>query len=631
MDFNDKTTEFIDINNKTSLSSNSVSMVLISDRKAYTPITTCVINHVFEFYGLNNLEKLFYLLTDHYANLNGSINKGYRETEKSARQWSKLLNCSEEYVFKMQKKLEEAGYFHIIREIDEDNQNEKNIIVPTLPDNVFDELSKEPNRKGSEHLVLIKTDNPDYKRKYLDASKMFINFNLQMVKLLLIDNNLTSLQKLIWLHAFCRSYTAYIDSEGEGTRNFITTYQELAMIFNCSEKTISTAINNLSKHGYLSKIQIYIKEKTSLGRRKKKSCWELAALFPQEQMEILLKQPDRQNLAPLNQDDLRLYGLDSPNNHTNVSNLYNSSVGLGGSSDSSEYNNKYNILNTKNNVTEISDTTNIISAQNDFNVFIENKLIISTDELALGLNLAAKFEEKAFLKTIEANKLENLEETIKQADLTLTSEEHWLVTKTAFTLYQKLQTEIQSQYGGTNNDDLLVIKLKETLFTPTEQRLVELWESFSDLPQIAEREEFLLRKSWLLKLLPNTSGVNLNPDQRQPLKPIIKPQELPLNKSNLPGDKADKAKKFAKKLRAKGLANGYAANISTDDLAREFIYHAENWVPERLHCKTREEQIDAALSFAWKAAEQGKWKCPYELLNMQIIQREYEAAGWKNW
>ena len=611
--------------------SNSIAFIKLYDRKSYTPLASCVINKLINTNILQSQEKLYYFLADYYANLNESINKGYRETEKSARQWSNLLNCSEEYVFKMQKKLEEAGYFHIVREIDKDNQNEKNIIIPTLPDSVFNELSKEPNRKGSEHLVSIKTDDPDYKRKYLDVSKMFINFNLQMVKLLLIDSNLTSLQKLIWLHAFCRSYTAYIDSEGEGTRNFITTYQELVMIFNCSEKTISTAINNLSKHGYLSKTQFYIKDKASLGRRKKKSCWELAALFPQEQMEVLLKQPDRQNLAPLNQDDLRLYGLDSPNNHANVSNLHNSSVGLGGYSDSSEYNNKYNILNTKNIVTEISDTTNIVSIPNDFNVFIENKLIISTDELALGLNIAAKFEEKAFLKSTEANKLENLEETVKQADLTLTSEEHWLVTKTAFTLYQKLQTKIQSPQGSTNKDDSSVIKLKEALFTPTEQRLVELWESFSDLPQIAEQEEFLLRKSWLLKLLPNTSVVGLKSDQIQPLKPIIKSQELPLNIPSLPGDKADKAKKFAKKLRAKGLANGYAADISADDLAREFIYHAANWVPERLHCKTREEQIDAALSFAWKAAEQGKWKCPYQLLNNQIVQREDEAAGWKNW
>lgn len=75
----------------------------------------------------------------------------------------------------------------------------------------------------------------------------------------------------------------------------------------------------------------------------------------------------------------------------------------------------------------------------------------------------------------------------------------------------------------------------------------------------------------------------------------------------------------------------YAAEISVEALALEFIHHAATWVPERLNCKTRGEQIDAALSFAWRAVEQGAWKCPYQWLNQQIQQRELEAVQWKNW
>ena len=82
-------------------------------------------------------------------------------------------------------------------------------------------------------------------------------------------------------------------------------------------------------------------------------------------------------------------------------------------------------------------------------------------------------------------------------------------------------------------------------------------------------------------------------------------------------------------LQKRNLAKGYAAEISTEELALEFIHHASTWYPEKLNCKTREEQIDAALSFAWKAAEQGNWKCPYQWLNAQIYQREKEAAQWK--
>lgn len=157
---------------------------------------------------------------------------------------------------------------------------------------------------------------------------------------------------------------------------------------------------------------------------------------------------------------------------------------------------------------------------------------------------------------------------------------------------------------------------------------MELWVDFSETPMSAKNEEFLLRTSWLLKLL-STKSVDLKPKLAN-LGPANNPQES-IVIAGFSADKTDKAKKFAQKLRAKALAKGYAANISITDLEKEFIYHAANWVPERLNCKTREQQIDAALSFAWKAAEQGIWKCPYKLLNAQIVQREQDSVRWKNY
>ena len=187
----------------------AVSIVIINDRKAYIPLNNSVINHVIRALNLTNLEKLYYILTDLYAHLNESL-EGLREIEKSGLEWANLLGCSEEWVFQMQKKLEAAGYFQIIREKDEDNQNEKNIIIPTLPDNMFAELSKEPNRKGKEYSVFMANNHEGCKRSYLDDSKMFITFNLKMVKLLLADNLLSSLQKLIWLYFFLSvSYCLY--------------------------------------------------------------------------------------------------------------------------------------------------------------------------------------------------------------------------------------------------------------------------------------------------------------------------------------------------------------------------------------------------------------------------------------
>jgi hypothetical protein len=220
------------------LQCSSMSFVIINDRKSYVPLTKKIVEHVLFVSSTTHLEKLFFIIVDLYSYINESL-EGLRETEKSGREWANLLGCSEEWVFQMQKRLEAAGYFHIIREKDEDNQNEKNIIIPTLPDPVFAELANEPNRVGKEYLVFVKNNHEGCKRSYLDDSKMFIKFNLKMIKLLLADASLTSLQKLIWIHFFCRSHISYTDSLGDGTRNFITNYNEVAKLFACSEKRMS--------------------------------------------------------------------------------------------------------------------------------------------------------------------------------------------------------------------------------------------------------------------------------------------------------------------------------------------------------------------------------------------------------
>lgn len=604
----------------------SIDMVYIKDRKPYLAISTGLVNHILFEDSLSYLEKLYYLLTDFYSNMNQS--KSVRSTEKSAKEWATLLSCSEEWIFRMQKKLEKLNYFQIIREKDEDNQNEKNIITPTLPDHIFYELAHENNRFNPEKIRSLEETRADYKRSFLDDSKMFIMFNLKMIKLLLSDYKLTSLQKLIWIYFFSRSHKSYIDNYGDGTRNFITTYKEIAAAFSCKENTVSTAINNLFQLGYISKKQFRVKDQGKLGRRKKKSCWEIAALFPQEKIDLLFKQPDRQNLAALSLEDLKLYGIRQPISTQENSYLVDYHDRSAIYHETAQYNNKNNILNIKNNVLDLSQKTkkSNASSQRSNSVFSEKQLLVSNDELALGLDIAARFEAETFLKPEE--NLANLEEVIKEVDGTFTTEEHWLVTKTAFTLHQKLQTAVLAQYG-VEYDDGVVTKLKEQLFTMAEERLISLWESFSDAPDQAEQEEFLIRKSWLLRLLPNCS-LKLKNNHSIQYAPIIKDPSLCLTIPDLPGDKADKAKKFAKKLLTKKLAKGYSAGLSIDDLAKELIYHAANWIPAKLNCKTREEQIDAALSFAWKAVEQGIWQCPYRLLNMQIQQRELESIRWKS-
>jgi hypothetical protein len=93
----------------------------------------------------------------------------------------------------------------------------------------------------------------------------------------------------------------------------------------------------------------------------------------------------------------------------------------------------------------------------------------------------------------------------------------------------------------------------------------------------------------------------------------------------LPKDKADKARKFAYSLVSKGLANGYAASLSKHELAKQIIHHAATWKPTKLGSVSREKEIDAALSVAWKKIVGGTWQVPLELAKAEILQYEFNA------
>ena len=100
--------------------------------------------------------------------------------------------------------------------------------------------------------------------------------------------------------------------------------------------------------------------------------------------------------------------------------------------------------------------------------------------------------------------------------------------------------------------------------------------------------------------------------------------ELIRNKlKELPKDKADKARKFAYSLLSKKLAKGYAASLSKGELAKQLIHHAATWKPTKLGSISREQEIDTALSVAWKSIIAGTWQPPLEWAKAEVLNYEY--------
>jgi len=118
----------------------------LTETKSYTPITGCVLEHIITTPNFTKCEKLYYLLADSLSLI--SKNKCYsRYCALPSEDWAKRLGCSRSLVFKMQRSLIKKGYFIINKDFDEIGRNNRNLITPTLPTSVFNQLNeKYPDR-----------------------------------------------------------------------------------------------------------------------------------------------------------------------------------------------------------------------------------------------------------------------------------------------------------------------------------------------------------------------------------------------------------------------------------------------------------------------------------------------------
>ena len=265
--------------------SNAYMLGLIETR-GYSAIASIVAEHIITNPKLKEAERLYYILADLYANYERAKN-GARTITMSGAIWEKRLSLREEYVFVLQQSLEASGYFHITRN-KIDNQNEINVITPTLPDDVFDALKLATTRNSH----LASTQEID-KRSFLDDTKMFVKFNNKQIEALVQNKAITPLQKLIWILLYMRSTCSY---QSTGDWRSTITQNELCQMFNCSQSTTSKALANLTTLGFIAKYQSRVNDHTTGSNRRKKSVWFIEALFPASDMQALLQQKARANL-----------------------------------------------------------------------------------------------------------------------------------------------------------------------------------------------------------------------------------------------------------------------------------------------------------------------------------------------
>ena len=592
----------------------------ITETKSYTPITGCVLEHVLTTTNLTNCEKLYYLLADSLSLI--SKNKGYgRFCALPSEDWAEYLGCSRSLVFTMQRSLVKKGYFIINKDFDEIGRNNRNLITPTLPISVFNQLNEKFLDRVGDHAPYNRF--VECKRSYLDKTKLFIKLNYNLLKIISSNKYTNPKQKIMWLGFYTRCYKNYMlqgredfnvgkySYSEDSSFSFISSYRELADMNSCNTKHLSKSIRALEELGFIKTQNIYVRKRYSdnadcrVQERQDQSLWKITLSLPDECISELEKVKNRSNLKvkdikaevatientldPKLIEDCLILGGIKFNLNLEQSSLLKSIIVDDNDDDCS------GVINCNGNIDAISPLPNAAPCDKSYIDSVMEELNIETTwKVEDKLEKSFRVDDSKFLSDEPKNlstssSLEELDEKIEKND-GVKSDRH--VAKSGLLL---------------NKDFLLKIKDIKSNLGATPKVL------FNNFLKRFSKDEF-------------DENVDSKKDDIAKDREFNIHSELIREKLKiLPKDKADKARKFAYSLVSKGLAKGYAASLSKHELAKQIIHHAATWKPTKLGCVSREKEIDAALSVAWKKIISGTWQVPLELAKAKILQYEFNA------
>jgi DNA-binding MarR family transcriptional regulator len=574
-----------------------------------------VLEHIITTTNLTNTEKLYYLLADSLALI--GKNKGYsRSCALPSEDWAKYLGCSRSLVFTMQKSLEQKGYFIINKDFDNIGRNKRNLITPTLPPRIFNNLNENfPDKVGDHHPYDPLTE---CKRSYLDRTKLFIKLNYNLLKIITTNRYLNPMQKILWLSFYSRCYKNHMLQAKEGFNvdkysydyssfSFISSYKEIAEQHSCNTKHLSKSLKSLEDLGFIKTQNIYVRKKSSdnadnkIQERQDESLWKITVSLPEDCISELEKVKDRSNLIL---SDIKV----TADTETFRPNLIVNCLILGGikfnlNPEQSDFlkslitcdsNDNGSDINYKGSVVPISPIPHTPSDESCTDSI--------TEELSINDGGDGEDELEEFSSVNDSKFLPDVPET-----LTTSSSLENIAKKEDRNHGIKSDPTFAKSGLLFNKDSLLKIK--------------DLKSNLRAKPKVIFNN--FLKK---LKIEDNIDDISSNKQKGNNYKnhKFNICSELIRNKlKELSKDKADKARKFAYSLLSKKLAKGYAASLSKGELAKQLIHHVATWKPTKLGSISREQEIDTALSVAWKSIVAGTWQPPLEWAKAQILNYEY--------
>jgi hypothetical protein len=516
----------------------------------------------------------------------------------------------------MQKSLEQKGYFIINKDFDHIGRNKRNLITPTLPPPVFNNLNEKfPDRVGNHHPY---DPLSECKRSYLDRTKLFIKLNYNLLKIITANRYLNPMQKILWLSFYSRCYKNHMLQAKEdfnvdkynydySSFSFISSYKEIAEQHSCNTKHLSKSLKSLEDLGFIKTQNIYVRKKSSdnadnkIQERQDESLWKITVSLPEYCISELEKVKDRSNLIL---SDIKA----TADTETFRPNLIVNCLILGGikfdlNTEQSDFfkslitcdsNDNGSDINYKDSVAPIAPIPHTLSD--------ESYTDSITEELSINDGGGGENKLEEFSRINDSKFLPEVPETLT-------------TSSSLETIGKKEDKDNGIEFDPTFAKSRLLLN-KDFLL-----KIKDIKSNLRAKPKVIFNN--FLKKFKIEDNIDNTPSNKQKANNYKNHKFNICSELIRNKLKELSKNKSDKARKFAYSLLSKKLAKGYAASLSKGELAKQLIHHAATWKPTKLGAISREQEIDTALSVAWKSIIAGTWQPPLEWAKAEVLNYEY--------
>ena len=247
-------------------------MELLLKTAPYIPYSSCVLEHIVSNKSLTENEKCFYVICDLLSQIefNSPRKRGTRSRQisRSLTALATITGMNRSCVFALQRSLADKGYMHLEHgQRDYNHRLQRNILTPTLPENIFKALASEQKttKSNASHKVEFDKSSIYYARASLDASKMFVRINFQAVRAVFKNKKLKPSSKVLWLYFWFRSLVRY---QKDGSIIFHDTVGELEIKTGHSKKTIKSSLTQLAQE-HLIEFDSFKKDSCNTRRKEK--------------------------------------------------------------------------------------------------------------------------------------------------------------------------------------------------------------------------------------------------------------------------------------------------------------------------------------------------------------------------